>query len=216
MAKRLPTGITPDLAGVHATRLSFEIELSNAAVSQLLQRLGVEKADVSGTTFVSDYSKRRKKHQAYAVLGAEHAERVRGFPRAILVLYDLAPVAFGPDTRPVVELLSALTELDLEAEVECTAGFEYSGADWASVVALPWQPLQMPGLPFDEFRGFRAVKKRNGDVLYHVIVDRPTNEEVSHAVSFSYPAKLDMNLPVTLLQRAVDISKLFVMPRAAT
>jgi hypothetical protein len=209
MAKRPPTGITPDLAGVRATSLSLTIELSDAALRQLLRRLGLERDDVAQTLFVTDYSKQRKKHEAYAYLKIHD-------PRAIYVLYDLVPVDVGPNAKPVVELFSALTKLNLQVEVECVANFEYSETAWASLVTLPWQPVQMPGLPFDEFRGFRAVKKRNGDVLYHVIVDCPANKEISHSISFSYPAKLDMNLPINLLNRAVEVSRLFVMPKSAT
>jgi hypothetical protein len=72
----------------------------------------------------------------------------------------------------------------------------------------------MPNLPFDELRGFRAVKRGNGDLLYSLIIDRPTNRDISHSITFSFSMRLDKNLPLTVLERARDISRLFVLPKA--
>lgn len=210
MARRLPRGIALDLAAVHATGLSLAVELSEVDSGSLLQHLGLDVTSASKTQFVSNYSREGRKHQAWAYLSSR---RGKGPPRAIRLSYDLQPVEFGEQTRSIAELLQGLTELDVRAEADCFAAFEYSDDDWSSIVSLPWQPLRMEALPFDEFRGFRAIKTLEGEVLYNIIVDRATNREISHSLTFSYPARLDGRLPLSVLERAAEISRLFVLPK---
>jgi hypothetical protein len=211
MPKRLQSGVGPDLAGVHATRLSLIIALPDTAGNVLPQSLNVDANRAAQTGFVSNYVRGRKKHQAYAHF---IPSRGKGFPRRLHVLYDLEPVEFEGETRTIPDLFAALTALDAHSDAVCSADFEYRDTQWSSLLKLPWRPLEMERLPFDEFRGFRAVKLRNGDVLYSIVVDRPTSEEIAHSLRFSYPARLDGHLPATLLERAVEISRLFVSSKA--
>jgi hypothetical protein len=65
-------------------------------------------------------------------------------------------------------------------------------------------------LPFDEFRGFRAVKVENGRAAYSIIVDRPESKDVSHVVLFSHSAAVSDQLGDLILGQGARISSLFV------
>lgn len=210
MTKRLPVDMAPDLASVDAVSLSVMVGVPQAAVTSLLQSLDSDPARAAEIDYVGNYSRARKRHQAYAHF---LPRRGRAVGRHIHLLYDLEPVKFEEETRNIADLFDAVTRLDVETEARCEAEFRYPDDHWSSAVKLPWRPLEMEVLPFDEFRGFRAVKLRNGDVLYSIIVDRAANSDIAQSLTFSYPARLDGHLPLAVLRRAVEISRLFVTSR---
>jgi hypothetical protein len=115
-------------------------------------------------------------------------------------------------TRPVIELVRAISEWDVEAVFDCTVALLYPEKGWTSRISLPMRLLEYADLPFDEFRGFRAVKVENGRTAYSVIVDRPENKTLSHVVVFSHSASMTDRLGDDILAQAAHISSLFVRP----
>lgn len=209
MAKRLPPSLAPDLAVVNCTELDLLVEMPAEAAGSVATKLGIALPQALKADYVENYSRGRVPHQAY---GWFVAGRGRKAAHTLHLVYDLAPAPF-PGARGVRDLFQALGELDLRSEVRCEARFRYPDDAWSSIVALPWKLLQEGVLPFDEFRGFRAVKLQGDELLYTIIVDRPTNSAIAHFLSFSNVARLDSETPGALLEQATRISRRLVLPK---
>jgi hypothetical protein len=70
--------------------------------------------------------------------------------------------------------------------------------------------LEYSDLPFDEFRGFRALKIEEGKTAYSIIIDRPENKAISHVVQSSHSSRIHTHLADTILAQGARISSLFI------
>ena len=59
---------------------------------------------------------------------------------------------------------------------------------------------------FNEIRGFRIIKLSNEKEIASVIVDRPKNKEIYHAVEFTYIGKFSEQIIFDILDKAKEIS----------
>ena len=76
--------------------------------------------------------------------------------------------------------------------------------------------LDLPSMPFDEIRGFRAVKFAGGKkTRYSIIVDRPENKDFHQSITFTLTARLTPSLIDSVLAEGISISQQFVRRRDA-
>ena len=203
----------PNLARLHATSLAFWYTLRLEA-SQLQQLTSAFPDDKSYRAlpwlFADSYSVRGARQFASLVVTS-----VKGKATALHVHFEFSRGRLLPPdikVRPLSDFLSLMSEQESEATFDCTVTLEYPEKGWVSVVALPMRLLEYGDLPFDEFRGFRAVKIEAGKTAYSVIIDRPENKGISHVVRFSHSGRTGAKLAETILREGTRISLLFIRP----
>lgn len=158
--------------------------------------------------FADSYSLRKARHFASAVVTAP-----KGKTKAIHVHFEFSRQPVLPadlQAKPLSDLVGLASERALEGAFDCTVTLEYPEKGWRSLVSLPMRLLEYRDLPFDEFRGFRAVKVQEGKTAYSVIIDRAENKAILHLVQFSYSGPVDSKLGDTILKEGARISSLFI------
>lgn len=200
-----------DLARVKAERLEIHADLSlDEQLREVLLRYCFDEEDRQAgiAVFGTAYSKSKIRHTVYAIVtGLLEPDE----PQDLLLEYQAAstrkPVK---GLQPVSRLFAALRPISNDLTFRCFATFRYSWTTYASVLALPMQIAESKGLPFDEIRGFRLARVRADKVVYSAILDRPTNEDTTHMISFTYSGRFTPQVPAEILTRATEISLRFV------
>ena len=203
----------PDLARVHARALEFSCELTPRP--QQLQQLQSAFARTEHYKdlpwlFLNRYRASRMLHVASAVVSS--ARQKDEALRLEFNFWARARVPLEFKTKPVADLVRALSQWELEATFDCSVALLYPEKGWTSRVSLPMRLFEHIELPFDELRGVRAVKVEDGKTAYSIIIDRPENKTLSHVVLFSHSAPVTDRLGEDILAQAVHISSLFVRP----
>ncbi|MDP2949269.1 MAG: hypothetical protein Q8P22_07000 [Chloroflexota bacterium] len=203
----------PNLARFHATSLDFccDLELEPAEFEGLTSAFPDDKNYRElPWIFANSYTVGRARYFASAVVMP-----AKGKATALHVHFEFSRRRLSPpdpELRPLSDFLSLVSEQESERKFDCTVALEYPDKGWGSLVLLPMRLLEYSGLPFDEFRGFRAVKIEEGKTAYSIIIDRPENKAISHAVQFSHSSRIEASLADTILAQAVRISSLFIRP----
>jgi len=204
----------PDLASQNVSLFEFsgQLQLGRNRIRDVMRQGKAGPARV--LIFQSSYKAAAKDHFASAV-----AYPTPRKPDSLLVdiTYSLAPALHfkHEEARPVTELLELLAKERTETTFRCTLVLRYPSRAWNSPVKLPLHLIDLPSLPFDEIRGFRAVKFANGrKTRYSIIVDRPENRDFHHSVNFSFTARFDSSIIDVLLKEGVSVSRQFIRPRS--
>lgn len=203
--------LRPDLARVHARVLEFSCEVTPRP--EQLQRLqsAFARSEHYGEfpwLFLNRYKASGLMHVATALVSRSNQ---RDSSLEIEFRFGTrARFTLPFKTKPVIELVSVLSEWKTEAIFDCTVNLLYPEKGWTSRISLPMRLFEYVDLPFDEFRGFRAVKVEDGRTAYSVIVDRPENKTLSHVVLFSHSAPINDRLGDDILVQGANISSLFV------
>ena len=203
--------LRPDLAKVHARIVDFSCELTPAP--EQLEELRATFAD-SGEykdfpwLFLNRYTASHKLHTAWEIVTSPE-RRVNRLGVEFRV-WTGRRIRAEFEAKPVADLVRALSEWEMEATFDCSVNLLYPEEGWISRISLPMRLFEYTDLPFDEFRGFRAVKTENGRTAYSIIVDRPENKALAHVVQFSHSAAIDDRLADVILTQGAYISSLFV------
>lgn len=121
------------------------------------------------------------------------------------------------EAKPVRYLFDLIAKDRIETTLRCSLFFHYPSASWDSSIILPLMPFDIPSMPFDEIRGFRAVKLADDrKTKYSIVVDRPESKDYHHAVTFSFVASFDHEVVASLLKEGISISRQFVRPHERT
>ena len=196
----------PDLACVNAVDLEFtaQVLLGRAQIKEIFKQ---EKIGRTAPLFYAN---------SYTIGGNSHSASAFAYRRyrkpdelVIRVTYSTeSSLRFDhPEAKPVAHLMGLLEGESLTDDLRCFATFQYSGREWESALVLPLKLLNVPSMPFDEIRGFRAVKfTDDGRVKYSVVLDRPQSKDYTQLVSFSLASTLTTSLVDLLLSEATEIS----------
>lgn len=120
-----------------------------------------------------------------------------------------------PRVAAIAPMLDALSDSETAITVTCNAHFDYAENEGASTVPLPvgsQEAIALPEGPKMRFqvRGLRITQlDEEGSEDFSIVIDRPTNEEFHHTVSFERISALSDDLPGQLLERASEISGIF-------
>lgn len=204
-----------DLAGVHAVHFCFRAELSlNTGLRERLLAFSVDEDDrqAGRTMFGTPY---RRSHTHHFAWGSVERLGDESGPHEVVFSYWAAPEEVPSVSLPhIVELIQQLEELPDETKFACHAEFKYPHETFASRwLALPGEVRKRDIVPFDEIRGYRLTRVSNGDIVYSIIVDRPTNEDIMHSITFSFLSRPASTLPSEIFKYAVSISSDFVRER---
>jgi len=200
-----------DLARVKAERLEIHADLSlDEQLREVLLRYCFDEEDRQAgmASFGTAYYKSKIRHTVYAIVtGLLEPDE----PQDLLLEYQAAstrkPVK---GLQRVSRLFAALRPISNDLTFLCFATFSYSWTTYTSVPTLPMKMRESEALPFDEIRGLRLVRLRDGKVVYSAILDRPTDEDVSQMISFTYQGRFTPQVPGEILTRATEISLRFV------
>ena len=201
----------PNLARFHVTSVDFccDLQLEPAEFERLSSAFRDDKNYMGFPWFFGNsYTAGRASHLASAAVVS-----IKGKATALHVHFEFSRRRLLPpnvELRPLSDLLSLISEQESESKFDCTVALEYPDKGWGSLVSLPMRLLEYRDLPFDEFRGFRAVKIQEGKTAYSIIIDRPDNKAISHAVQFSNSGRIEASLADTILAQGVRISSLFI------
>jgi hypothetical protein len=160
--------------------------------------------------FADSYSVRRARHFASLVVTS-----VKGKAAALHVHFEFSRRRLLPpnlELRPLSDFLSLIPEQESEGTFDCTVALQYPEKGWVSLVSLPIRLLEYSDLPFDEFRGFRAVKTEDGKTAYSIIIDSAETKAILHLVQFSYSGRVHSKLADVILKEGARISSLFIRP----
>lgn len=201
----------PNLARFHATSLDFccDLELEPAEFKGLTSAFPDDKNYRElPWIFANSYSVGRARHFASAVVMP-----AKGKATTLHVHFEFSRRRLLPpnlEPRPLSDYLSLVSEQESESKFDCTVTLEYPEKGWRSLVLLPMRLLEYSDLPFDEFRGFRALKIEEGKTAYSIIIDRPENKAISHVVQSSHSSRIHTHLADTILAQGARISSLFI------
>ena len=202
----------PNLVAVNASRLNFyaELPLDSNLVSEIHR---VSKPDEDGdSVFLDSYSTERHGHRviAWVISPIENENKFR-----ISFNYNVARFERLPKREPKLgDLIDILLDLKQIVEFECEGIFQFRRREGTtSVVSLPLRISQSPVIPFDEIRGLRLVKLEGSKVQYSVILDLTPDGTLYQNIGFSHPAEFSRTLADSILNKAVDISKKFIIRR---
>ena len=201
-----------DLARVHADHFCFRAQLRlDTPFRQRLLDISVdEESKREGiAVFATSYKRSRTQHGIWSFvreLGSESG------PHEVSFNYWLEPEELPSSSLPdVLRLAQELEPLTDEIEWACHAIFRYAHETFAARwLELPMKVRERNMVAFDEIRGYRLVRTSDEDIAYSVIVDRPTNEDISHIVTFSFLSRLTPALPKVIFEHAVSISSTLI------
>jgi hypothetical protein len=210
------SNLQPNLASLNVTELEVtgRLPLGRDRVREIMAH---EKQDASDILIFAN---------SYDVDGNEHFASAVAFPVSrkpdvleVSVTFSVSPpLLFRHEkAKPVSHFFDLLAKQPVETTLRCALSLSYPSRRWASSVRLPMSLFDVPAMPFDEIRGFRAVKFANATkTRYSIIVDRPENRDYYQSINFSFTASLTSPLIDTLLRDGVSISLQFVRPREVT
>lgn len=200
----------PDLAVVHADSLRFwcNLPVTRDQIDQLRDALG-RRDPYRDLPFV--FGRRCRKGGSFENEVAWFVEEDSKVTLTVeYTVEDSGPVPRG--IKSFYWLLLQLTGFGLKPSINCLVNFEYPNKEWRSVIPLPLRLIESEALPFDELRGVRAVKLRDGEVAYSLILDQAKNGNHTHLASFAYESTVNISLPERILEEGVKISLLFIKP----
>lgn len=200
-----------DLARVKAERLEIhaDISLDERLRESLLQCCFDEEDRQAGiAAFGTAYSKNKVRHAVSArVTGLLEPDE----PQHLRIDYEVETMAKpAKGLQSLSKLFAILGPMSDKLTFLCFASFTYPWTTHSSLLTLPMKIEESEGLPFDEIRGLRLTRVRDDKMVYTAIVDRPTNEEIAHLISFTYSGRLTPQVPGEILTRATEISLRFV------
>jgi len=202
----------PNLVAVNASRLNFyaELPLDSNLVSEIHK---ISKPDEDGdSVFLDSYSTERHGHRviAWVISPAENEVNYR-----ISFVYSVEKAGRLSKRAPKLgDLIDILSNLKQIVEFECEGIFQFGRReDTTSVVSLPLRISQSPVIPFDEIRGLRFVKLEGSKIQYSVILDLPPDGTLYQNVGFSHSDEFSKTLADSILNKAADISKKFIIRR---
>ncbi len=200
----------PNLVAVNASRLSFyaDLPLDNNLVNEVRR---VSKPDEDGdSAFLDSYSAERHGHRviAWVISPAEKENNFR-----ISFSYSVGRFERLPKREPKLgDLIDILSNLKQVVEFQCEGIFQFRRREGTtSVVSLPLRISQSPVMPFDEIRGLRLVKLEGSKVQYSVILDLTPDGTLYQNVAFLHSDEFSRTLADSILNKAVDISKKFII-----
>ena len=203
----------PDLATVHARALEFSCDVALRPEELEQVRAAFRRTDAYKEfpwLFLNRYRASGVTHLTSAIVSSSR-QRDKSL-RLEFNFWTRARVAAGVKAKSVADLVRALSQWELEATFDCSVALLYPEKGWTSRVSLPVRLFEHLELPFDEYRGVRAVKVEDGRTAYSIIIDRPENKDLSHVVLFSHSATIDDQLGDVILGQGAQISSLFVFP----
>jgi len=202
----------PNLVAVKASRLSFyaELPLDGNLVNEVRR---VSKPDEDGdSVFLDSYSTERHGHRviAWVMSPAENEVNYR-----ISFVYSVEKAGRLSKRAPKLgDLINILSNLKQTVEFQCEGFFQFQRREGTtSVVSLPLRISQSPVMPFDEIRGLRLVKLEGSKVQYSVILDLTSDGTLYQNVGFSHSDEFSKTLADSILNKAADISKKFIIRR---
>jgi len=202
----------PNLVAVKASRLSFyaELPLDGNLVNEVRR---VSKPDKDGdSVFLDSYSTERHGHRviAWVMSPAENEVNYR-----ISFVYSVEKAGRLSKRAPKLgDLINILSNLKQTVEFQCEGFFQFQRREGTpSIVSLPLRISQSPVMPFDEIRGLRLVKLEGSKVQYSVILDLTSDGTLYQNVGFSHSDEFSKTLADSILNKAADISKRFIIRR---
>jgi len=202
----------PNLIAVKASRLRFytELPLDDNLVNKVRK---VSKPDKDGdSVFLDSYSIERHGHRVttWVIPPPENEVNYR-----IYFAYSVGKAGRLSKRAPKLgDLINILSNLKQVVEFQCEGTFQFRRREGtASVVSLPLRISQSPVMPFDEIRGLRLVKLEGRKVQYSVILDLTPDGTLYQNVGFSHSDEFSKTLATSILNKAVDISRKFIVRR---
>jgi len=111
----------------------------------------------------------------------------------------------------ISQLIDLLSPTSQQLTFECEASFLFSKKlRVKSIVHLPQKPLELPDMPFDRIQGMHLVKIDGSETKYDVFLEVPTQGVVIENIVFKYLSEINNNLANSILNKAVEISNMFV------
>ena len=206
-----------DLHTSNALKLKLEVDIALPAnIIGKLKACFPEKEETEKKTkdkslalfFGEDYSVNKRKHFSRGFVGKFDESKKDIYTLAVeySVSGPLWGMEYHKSLRPLSELFDCLSAYDKDLTFEVEAAFLYSNQKFKS--ALIELPIKLESQEFfDEIRGVRLSKTRDGNVIYTVINDRPDNKDTFNTVSFKYTSLCSRDLPEKVLKHADQISR---------
>lgn len=197
-----------DLKAANAVSLELSIPLSTDEAARVVSHVGTSLAEARARPFWDTYEKSGRNHSVVARFAGD-ADNTR-----VTLEYSLR--RFGDNQgRSTEKVADALSSVLQTARAEVAADFEYSTANWRSVVTLPSKIDSSANMPFDEIRGYRFAKRREDKgILYSVVLDLigdAAEELISLHVGYGHVGRMPIGEFVAgSLLRAVQIASPFV------
>jgi len=117
----------------------------------------------------------------------------------------------GKNRARISQLVNLSFPINQQVTFDCRASFQFGKKLRAkSIVHLPQKPFELPDMPFDRIQGMHFVKSDGSETKYDVFLEAPTQGVIIANIIFKYSSKIDSNLANNILNRAVDISDMFI------
>ncbi len=206
----------PDLVSANISYFEFSgrLRLGRDRIRQIMEqeKVGKERVLILANPYMSDGKDQFASAIVYPV------PRKPDILRLEVTFSRGSPLEFEhEEAKPVRYLFDLIAKDRIETTLRCSVFFHYPSASWDSSIMLPFTPFDIPLMPFDEIRGFRAVKLADDrKTKYSIVVDRPESKDYHHAVTFSFVASFDHEVVTSLLKEGISISRQFVRPRERT
>ena len=161
---------------------------------------------------VAGYSRSRTQHLTVVRrAGGESADSDVTFSIQYYAFVGSPPANVG-DVWQAIDLLYAAAGTGLTIRV--VAIFSLPAADHTSKMRLPLTPFGDGLLPFDEIRGYRAVRVVDNDVLWSAVVDWPSpDDDYGIAVTIEQEEVSAGDPTHRLLDCCVDIRQSLMTPK---
>ena len=158
------------------------------------------------------YSRSRTQHLTIVRrAGGESAESDVTFSIQYYAFGESPPANVG-DVWQAIDLLYAAVGTGLT--IRLVAIFSLPAADHTSKMRLPLTPFGEGLLPFDEIRGYRAVRVVDDHVLWTAIIDWPKpDDDYSIAVTIEQEQVSAGDPTHRLLDRCIDIRQSLMAPK---
>lgn len=203
-----------DLGRVKAERLEIHADMSldqNFREALLQSCFDEEDRRAGIAAFGTAYSRNKVRHAVFGQVPGLHEADT---PQHLRIEYQAATMwKPAKGLHSFSKLFATLRSVSDELTFLCFATFTYSWKTYEPLLTLPMKIEKSEGLPFDEIRGFRFARVRDHKIVYSTIVDRPTNEDIAHQISFTYSGRFTPQVPGEILARAIEISLRFVSER---
>jgi hypothetical protein len=185
---------------------SFTFTVDPGPKRSVIEKIGLKPPARIPVSFYQMYEKETKKHLM----------RVRLVPKmkadgdiTVSVIYSVIENTHVPmflrqvtGNTPALEQFAKLCLSDMNFLFRCEAIF-VKKRDENEFFPLPIKfPTQTATFSFDEVRGMRLVKVKDGKILIENYIDLVDDSTISQTVKFVYESKFMYDLPLTLLQES--------------
>lgn len=191
----------------HATDLAIEttLDISKREIIKLKQcypDIEKFKKSLKGMEFGSDYKIGKKTHSSRCLI-----DKIGNNKYHLYFLYSAEKLRIISDytLKPLSQLLNCFNTMNKEVTFQVGANFTFKEKIYRGTVSLPMKLSE--NSYFDEIRGIRFVKLTDNKKLFSLILDRSENKDYNMSISFTYAGTIHENLPLTILQKAVEISQ---------